>query len=88
MSALSQPLEVDLDDGVATFDLFEDDECRLGTDEHRWAAPCERGCLLPVRHSYDEELDLVAEVHIGEGAVQTAIQRHLAGELVAAPHGG
>lgn len=90
MSAPSSALsvEVDLDGGVATADLFDGGERRLWADEDGWRGFREEdGAYYWVDTRYDAEEDVVANVRVGEGAVQTTIQRYLAGEPVAAPHG-
>lgn len=90
MSAQTGALEVeiDLDENVATVDLFDDDECRLWEDEHGWRGfRREAEAYYWIDTRYDRDRDLTAKVRVSEGAVQRTIQAYLAGKPVALPHG-
>lgn len=85
MSALTGALDadVDLDDGVATVDLFDGDVCRLGEDgDDWWGIVRDSGAF----YWYDSTNDKLPEkFRIGQQAVRDLIRSALAGDTIVRP---
>ena len=85
MSAHSGALEadVDLESNVATIDLFDDGECRLGQDGDDWWGIIREGDAF---YWYDSTNDRLPEkFRIGEQAVRDLIRSALAGDVIVHP---